>query len=51
MAGISYIAEGKISGRRTGWLGPEDFDMANWKSGALACPRKAARTHSAEVYK
>jgi hypothetical protein len=39
--------------RRTAWLGREDlnFDMANSKSDAVACPREAAEPLSVEIYK
>ena len=53
LAGTSRIRQGTISSCRTAWLGREDsnLEMANWKSGALACPREDAEPLSAEVHK
>jgi hypothetical protein len=47
------IEERKFSENKTAWLWREDSnrDMANWKSDAFACPRKAKEPHPAEVYK
>ena len=42
-----------LAERANWWLGREDlnFDMANSKSDAVACPREAAEPLSVEIYK
>jgi hypothetical protein len=49
---FSAIDSAISSAHRTAWLGRENpnLDMADWKSDALACPKRAAEPVSVELH-